>query len=119
MENETLAIVAAILGGGGLGGTIVAFVKMRPEANRILVDAAEGAVVVQVKVIAELRTEIERARKEAIEDARLAREEQKECELQVQELQKILRAVDERKSTPRRADDQCLEPSAQKKEGEA
>lgn len=50
-----VAAILAILTGGGL----VAFFRARPEGSKILVDAAQGAVIVQTSVITELRRELE------------------------------------------------------------
>ncbi len=47
------AVVIALLGGGG----IYALLKVRPEASKISVDAAQGAVIVQTGVIDSLREE--------------------------------------------------------------
>lgn len=55
-----VAAVLAILTGGGL----VAFFRARPEGSKILVDAAQGAVIVQTSVITELRGELEQRGKE-------------------------------------------------------
>lgn len=44
------ALVAAMLGGGG-----VAWFRLRGENSRIVVDAAQGAVIVQSTVMGELR----------------------------------------------------------------
>lgn len=71
MTGVELAVV--IIGSGGLAGAVVALIKVRPEATRITVDAAEGAVVVQTGVITDLRNENERLN-DLIED------ERKECD---------------------------------------
>jgi hypothetical protein len=46
--------IPTILTGGGL----VAFFRARPEGSKILVDAAQGAVIIQTSVITELRAEL-------------------------------------------------------------
>lgn len=51
----------AILGGGGVVGAIVAFIKVRPEAGNISVQASQGALIVQTGVIENLNKEIARA----------------------------------------------------------
>jgi chromosome segregation ATPase len=58
LENRDLltaiaAIAVILFGGGGL----YALLKVRPEAARISVDAAQGAVIVQTGVIDALRAE--------------------------------------------------------------
>lgn len=50
-----VAITVAIFGGGGLA----ALLRLRGETSRVVVDAAEGAVVVQSSVIRDLREQIE------------------------------------------------------------
>lgn len=56
-------LVALILGVGG-GGGIVALFKVKPERGRIVIDAAQGAVVVQSGVMDELRKELDRLKEE-------------------------------------------------------
>lgn len=70
-------LAALILGLGG-GGGIAAFVKMKPERGRIVIDAAQGAVVVQSGVMTDLRAELDRLKREIDElredrDAEVAR----------------------------------------------
>ena len=58
-----VAGVAAILGGGG----ITALLRSGKEGSRILVDAAQGAVVVQSGVITTLREDLQSAHAEIAE----------------------------------------------------
>lgn len=58
-----IAGVLTVLTGGGL----VAFFRARPEGSKILVDAAQGAVIVQTGVIESLRAELAAARGEIAE----------------------------------------------------
>jgi predicted RNase H-like nuclease (RuvC/YqgF family) len=55
------AAVVGLLGGGVLVG-LAAFIKARPEATKIVVDAAQGAVVVQSGVIEDLADQLKRMR---------------------------------------------------------
>jgi chaperonin cofactor prefoldin len=55
-------IVAGLLSGGFIGG-VVAFMKLRPEVQQILVSTAQDAVVIQSGVIDDLNDQLERARK--------------------------------------------------------
>lgn len=48
--------------GGGLTGFVASLVKVRAEAGKIVIDAAQGAVIVQSRVIDELRDELKAAR---------------------------------------------------------
>lgn len=59
----TVAGVAAILGGGG----VTALLRSGKEGSRILVDAAQGAVVVQSGVITTLREDLQSAHAEIAE----------------------------------------------------
>lgn len=58
-----------VIGSGGIIGGVATFIKARPEAGKIAVDAAEGAVIVQTSVITTLRQENDqlRARLENLE----------------------------------------------------
>jgi hypothetical protein len=49
--------IGAVFGGGG----VVALLKVRPEGAKIVVEAAEGAVIVQTGVIKALRDDLTRA----------------------------------------------------------
>jgi hypothetical protein len=55
-----VAVIAALLGGGGL----TTLFRSRGEGPKLLVDAAQGAVVVQTAVMQSLRTELGEARTE-------------------------------------------------------
>jgi hypothetical protein len=69
MSTEALAaVVVAVLGSGGLIGGIVALLRVRPESGRLIVEAAEGAVVVQSGVIDQLRREISGLREDLDEE---------------------------------------------------
>ena len=56
-------LIAVIIGAFGAGG-VVAFMKLRSENTKILVDAAQGAVVVQSGVIESLRADLQTAHEE-------------------------------------------------------
>lgn len=58
-DNWLSVLIAAIVGIFG-GGGIAALLKARPEGSKILVDAAQGAVIVQSSVMNDLREEIAR-----------------------------------------------------------
>lgn len=71
MSLANLAVlVTAIVGAGGLGGLIVALLKVRPEAGQIVVTAAQGAVIVQEKTLERLDHDMDdlRARMKDIEE---------------------------------------------------
>ncbi|HEY2455583.1 MAG TPA: hypothetical protein VGI71_23810 [Scandinavium sp.] len=49
-----VGVIIAIFGGGGLA----ALIRARPEGSKIVVDAAQGAVIVQSGVITDLRHQL-------------------------------------------------------------
>lgn len=59
--TDLTPIIIAIVGGGGIIGAVVAFIKVRPEAGQIAVTASQGALIVQTGVIGTLREEVDRA----------------------------------------------------------
>jgi len=61
--SDYTGLIIAVLGGGGIIGAVVAFLKVRPEAGQIAVTASEGALNVQIGVINTLRQENESLRK--------------------------------------------------------
>lgn len=63
MKDSVLQVLSILIGGTGIAGGLVALFKVRPEAARISVDAAQGAVVVQASVITSLREDNDRLRK--------------------------------------------------------
>ena len=54
-----IAVVAGLLGIFG-GGTVVALFRVNADKQRVIVDAAQGAVIVQTGVIDNLRDELHR-----------------------------------------------------------
>jgi threonine dehydratase len=60
IDSGLLAAIVAALGGGGFLGGLVLLLKLRPEAGQITVTAAQGAVIVQTGVIEALRRENDR-----------------------------------------------------------
>lgn len=65
-------LAALILGLGG-GGGLAAFLKVKPERGKIVIDAAQGAVIVQSGVMADLRAELDRL-KEELDESRADRD---------------------------------------------
>lgn len=90
-EAGAAALVVAILGSTGLVGGIVALLRVRPESGKLIVEAAEGAVVVQGGVITELRRELNSLR-EALE---LERDERDECATRCTDLERKVRDLEE------------------------
>lgn len=54
-------LASALLAGGGVFGAVALLLKVRPEAGQIVVQAAEGIVVMQANVINDLEKRLERA----------------------------------------------------------
>lgn len=59
--EHVVAIIAALIGAGGIWGGIAAFRKVQPEKESIIVTAAQGVVVMQAGVLEDLREELTRA----------------------------------------------------------
>jgi hypothetical protein len=102
MSAETLI---TIFGSGGIIAAIVAIFKLRPETSRIIVSAAEGAVIVQSETINNLHKDVKRLRDDVQEerricDERLAEQDQEISSLhtEVTELRRIFTTIDERQS---------------------
>lgn len=101
-------LIVGLLGGGGILGGFVALFKMRPENTRIIVSAAEGAVVVQTKTITNLVNEVERLHEEVANerrncDERLAEQDQEIHRLreEVNAMREIFTLIDDRKGVRR------------------
>lgn len=77
-------IVVSFLIGGGLSGLVTAFFKVRPEAGKIVVDAAKGAVIVQTAVIEQLKQSLAEARAEV----RIVRDELQKLQDRLEEVLK-------------------------------
>ena len=58
MDSQYAAIIVALLGGTGIAGFFTTLLKWKPEATSVLVDAAEGAVIVQSGVIEDLNRQL-------------------------------------------------------------
>jgi hypothetical protein len=98
MNPEIMQVLAILIGGGGLIGGAVAFIKMKPDIANISVKSAEGAVVVQAGVITSLKDEITRLS----QDLKNEREDcQRKLDLQdlkIAALENLVNAIDERKA---------------------
>jgi len=90
---ELLNIIAIIIGSGGIVGGIAAAFRIGPDRTRLVVGAAQDAVVVQKSVIESLTAEIDRLH-----------EEKGLCEEEVQELRDLLDLINERKINRRRSE---------------
>ena len=63
MEASTIAvIVAAVFGGGGIIGGVVALLKFRGESTAVLVSASGEVVIMQKGMISQLREDLDAAR---------------------------------------------------------
>lgn len=93
MSQTTVQLVTAVIGAGGLLTGIVAFLKLRPENDSVVVTAAQGALLVQSGVVDELKEELGRAKQMNIDQGT----EIIELRREVREMRRDLRAVtDER-----------------------
>lgn len=86
-------LIIALVSAGGIFGGIVALLRVRPESGKLVVEAAEGAVIVQSGVIESLREELgelserlDTAREDL--DAELERRER--CETRLDECDVVL-----------------------------
>lgn len=86
-------LIIALVSAGGIFGGIVALLRVRPESGKLVVEAAEGAVIVQSGVIESLREELgelserlDTAREDL--DAELERRER--CETRLDELDAVI-----------------------------
>lgn len=62
MSSDALVpVLIALIGSGGLVGGIVAFMKLRPEKDAMVVSAANVALTMQTGIVQTLREELERA----------------------------------------------------------
>ena len=93
MDQGLLNLITIIVGGGGIVGGIVALIKVRPETARVVVSAAEGAVVVQAKVIKSLTDENHRLKEEC-----------EDCHEEVVDLRELVELITERKRKRRKSD---------------
>jgi hypothetical protein len=57
---ELAPFIAVVFGAAGIGGFVIALLKVRPEAGQVAVEASEGALIVQTGVITTLREENKR-----------------------------------------------------------
>jgi hypothetical protein len=62
VDSSFATTVLVLVLGGGFATTIVALIKVRPEAGQIVVKTAQGAVLVQTDVIISLENENKRLR---------------------------------------------------------
>jgi hypothetical protein len=101
MDSGIVQIILGLIGGGLLTG-IVAWIKAKPEAARIAVASAEGAVVVQASVIQDLRNELTRI---ALENERCRaqeRELREEMHIEKAERLSLENRIEELENTVRR-----------------
>jgi TolA-binding protein len=77
-----VGVIVALGGGGG----VAALLRSRPEGSKILVDAAQGAVIVQSSVIEQLRSELDTAQRQ-ISELRADMTELGKLRAQVRELE--------------------------------
>lgn len=62
VDSTYAAVIVALLGGTGIAGFFTTLLKWKPEATSVLIDAAEGAVIVQSGVIEDLNHQLKALR---------------------------------------------------------
>lgn len=105
MNKDMLEVFAIVIGSGGLIAGIATLFKMRPEANKITVDAAQGAIIVQTSVIKNLENEIHRLNDLIEEERKICDKRIDEAYKEIEELKQAFQAIDERKKSRRQSDD--------------
>lgn len=86
-------LVALIVGLGG-GGGLAALIKLRPERGRIVIDAAQGAVVVQATVIDDLQDELARVKAELAAEREARQAERAEYQRELTDLRSRVARVE-------------------------
>lgn len=104
MAADTITIVIALIGGGGLVGGIVALLRLKPDVARVTVSAAEGAVIVQSGVIKSLQDEIARLCLAEEECERRCTEMEEKQKIEIEKLQIALKAIEDRQRARRGED---------------
>lgn len=107
----SIEIILAILGSGGLVGGFVALFMMRANRDKIIVDAAQGAVVVANGVVGTMREEMLRLRenhetceKNRLADRELYTRDYGQLRKELAEVREAFKAVEERQNIRRRDD---------------
>lgn len=102
---ESIApVVVAVLGVGGIGGAVVAFIKVKPEANQIAVTASQGALIVQTGVIDTLHAELKAAEadkaqlRNRLEDLESKVALIQDCQAQVTELKRRVETLEDERT---------------------
>lgn len=92
-------IAGVLTAAGGLLGAVIAWRKIQPEKDSIVVTAAQGALVVQSGVLDELREELQRIRADHEElrgEIRRVRSERDELRTKNIELQRQVERLERR-----------------------
>lgn len=79
------AVVALIVGVFG-GGTIAALIRMPADKGKIVIEAAQGAVIVQTSVIDDLQDELARVRADLAEERKARAADQARYEREIASL---------------------------------
>lgn len=67
METNWIQVITGIIGGGGLLGMISTFIITRRRAENMSVKTAEGALVVQERIVTNLTSELKRMKEDCDE----------------------------------------------------
>lgn len=66
-NSPVLYVVVSVIVGVAGGGGLAQLIRVSSDRSRVMVDAAQGAVIVQTSVITDLREEINRLRQDNAE----------------------------------------------------
>jgi hypothetical protein len=66
-NSPVLYVVVSVIVGVAGGGGLAQLIRVSSDRSRVMVDAAQGAVIVQTSVITDLREEIQRLRQDNAE----------------------------------------------------
>lgn len=104
VNSDSWIVGAAATLISGVVAAVVALFKLRPDTNRVVVSAAEGAVVVQTSVITNLQKEIERLGSDHQDCEKRVTDQKKDYQLEIAELRLLIKAIDDRKGARRDGD---------------
>lgn len=98
MAIDALTVGAIAFGGGGIVGGVITLLRFPSDKSKVVVETAQGAVVVQKGVIDSLTMEIARLNTECAD-----KDEQLDAKDRViHSLENIIAAIDDRQSEERR-----------------
>ena len=100
MAIDVVTVGAIAFGSGGIAAGVLSLLRFPSDKNKVIVDSAQGAVVVQKTVIDSLTAEIKRLN----EECNAKDEEIWAKERVIRSLENIISIIDDRKTEDRRTD---------------